>query len=123
MKVYESVCIVSPSQTDEEIAKLIEKITETVGRIGANLIKIVNEGKKKLAYDIQHERRGTYLIVQFEGQGKSVNELERFHRMEDAIMKFLTVEIPADQINKDSKENENIENVEVGVGSSDDRVQ
>ncbi len=122
MKVYESVCIVSPSQTDEEIAKLIEKITETVGKIGANLIKIVNEGKKKLAYDIQHERRGTYLIVQFEGQGNAVNELERFHRMEDAIMKFLTVEIPADQVHKDSTATES-ENVEVGVGPSDDRVQ
>ena len=120
MKFYESVCIVSPSQTDEEITKLIEKITETIGRAGASLIKIVNEGKKKLAYDIKHERRGTYLIVQFEGKGNAVGELERFHRMEDAIMKFLTVEIPAVQA---IAATEDTDSEEVIAGSPDGRVQ
>ncbi len=120
MKVYESVCIVSPSQTDEEIGKLTEKITETIERAGASLIKIVNVGKKKLAYDIKHERRGTYLIVQFEGKGNAVSELERFHRMEDSIMKFLTVEISPDMIKSSTDENES---AEVGAGASDGRVQ
>jgi len=120
MKVYESVCIISPSQTDEEINKLTEKITETIARAGASVLNIVNEGKKKLAYDIKHERRGTYVIVQFEGKGNAVNELERFHRMEDAIMKFLTVEISPDQVKTSTEETEN---AEVGVGAADGRVQ
>ncbi|GJL63064.1 MAG: 30S ribosomal protein S6 [Nitrospirales bacterium] len=126
MKVYESVCIVSPSQTDEEVAKLTEKITETVVRSGASVLNISNEGKKKLAYDIQHERRGTYLIIQFEGKGNAVSELERFHRMEDGIMKFLTVEIQPDQVKTSADSTETTENEEhekVGVGSADDRVQ
>ncbi len=120
MKFYESVCIVSPSQTDEEITKLIEKIQETVVRAGASVLNIINEGKKKLAYDIQHERRGTYLIVQFEGKGNAVSELERFHRMEDGIMKFLTVEIAAENLKAATQE---AENTEVGAGTSDGRVQ
>ena len=120
MKVYESVCIISPSQTDEEISKLTEKITETIERAGASVIHIANEGKKKLAYDIKHERRGTYVIVQFEGKGNVVNELERFHRMEDAIMKFLTVEISADQVKPSAEEPER---GEVEVGAADGRVQ
>ena len=120
MKVYESVCIASPSLSDEEITKLTEKITETIARTEASLIKIVNDGKKKLAYDIKHERRGTYLIVQFEGKGNAVSELERFYRMDDAIMKFLTVEIPASQANAST---ESIEQEEVLAGDSDGRVQ
>ena len=120
MKVYESVCIISPSQTDEEITKLTEKMTETIGRVGGSVLKIVNEGKKKLAYDIQHERRGTYVIVQFEGKGNAVSEVERFHRMEDAIMKFLTVEIPADQVKASTDETEK---AAVGAESPDGRVQ
>jgi len=126
MKVYESVCIVSPSQTDEDITKLTEKITETVVRSGASVLNISNEGKKKLAYDIQHERRGTYLIIQFEGKGNAVSELERFHRMEDGVMKFLTVEIQRDQVKTSTDATETAEteeNVKVGAGSSDDRVQ
>ncbi|WP_447970485.1 30S ribosomal protein S6 [Nitrospira sp. M1] len=126
MKIYESVCIVSPSQTDEEITKLTEKITETIVKSGASVLNITNEGKKKLAYDIQHERRGTYLIIQFEGKGNAVSELERFHRMEDGVMKFLTVEIQADQVKTATPETENTESQEtvtVGAESSDDRVQ
>ena len=76
--------------------------------------------KKKLAYDVQHERRGTYLIIQFQGKGNAVNELERFHRMEDGIMKFLTVEIQPDQV---KPKGEDIETAEVGAGSADGRVQ
>ncbi|GJL53734.1 MAG: 30S ribosomal protein S6 [Nitrospirales bacterium] len=126
MKVYESVCIVSPSQTDEEVTKLTEKITETVVKAGASVLNITNEGKKKLAYDVQHERRGTYLIIQFEGKGGAVSELERFHRMEDGVMKFLTVEIQADQVKTANPETENAEKpetVNVGAETPDDRVQ
>ncbi len=126
MKVYESVCIASPSLSDEEITKLTEKITETIARTESSLIKIVNDGKKKLAYDIKHERRGTYLIVHFEGKGNAVSELERFYRMDDAIMKFLTVEIPASQANASAESTESTESTEkeeVLAGDPDGRVQ
>ena len=62
MRLYESVCILHPSQTDEETGKVIEKMKEILDRSGATIVKLENEGKKKLAYDIQHERRGTYII-------------------------------------------------------------
>lgn len=96
MRVYESVCILHPSKTDEETAKVVEKMKEVLQRSGATIVKLENEGKKKLAYDIQHERRGTFITIQFEGGNKVVNELERFHRMEDAVMKFMTVRVPQD---------------------------
>jgi len=59
MRLYESVCILHPSQTDEETGKVVEKMKEILERSGATIVKLENEGKKKLAYDIQHERRGT----------------------------------------------------------------
>jgi small subunit ribosomal protein S6 len=94
MRLYESVCILHPSQTDEETEKVIEKMKEILERSGATIVKLENEGKKKLAYDIQHERRGTYITMHFEGGNKVVDELERYHRMEDAVMKFMTVRVP-----------------------------
>ncbi|MCA9472299.1 MAG: 30S ribosomal protein S6 [Nitrospirales bacterium] len=120
MKIYESVCILSPSLPDDDVSKLIEKISETIVRAEASVLHVINEGKKKLAYDVQHERRGTYLIIQFQGKGNAVNELERFHRMEDGIMKFLTVEIQPELL---KSAGEKVEKAEVGAGSADGRVQ
>ena len=48
MKVYESVCIVSPSLPDDDVSRLIEKITETVVRAGATVLNVINDGKKEI---------------------------------------------------------------------------
>ena len=72
---------------------------EVLSQAGANILNFDNSGKKKLAYDIQHERKGTYITVQFEGPPTVVFELERFQRMEDQVMKFMTVRLnPSDLV-------------------------
>ena len=78
------------------------------------ILKLDNSGKKKLAYDIQHERKGTFITVQFEGPSTVVAELERFQRMEDQVMKFMTVRVnPADLVVAAEPEEE--ETVDGGV--------
>ncbi len=99
MKLYESLCILRPVQTETENERVIEKMKEVLSQAGANILKLDNSGKKKLAYDIQHERKGTYITVQFEGPPTVVFELERFQRMEDQVMKFMTVKLnPSDLV-------------------------
>jgi small subunit ribosomal protein S6 len=99
MKLYESLCILRPVQVETESERVIEKMKEVLKQAGANILKFDNSGKKKLAYDIQHERKGTYITVQFEGPPTVVFELERFQRMEDQVMKFMTVRLnPSDLV-------------------------
>ncbi|PJA78195.1 MAG: 30S ribosomal protein S6 [Nitrospirae bacterium CG_4_9_14_3_um_filter_51_5] len=99
MKLYESLCILRPVQVETENERVIEKMKEVLTQAGANILKLDNSGKKKLAYDIQHERKGTYITVQFEGPPTVVLELERFQRMEDQVMKFMTVRLnPSDLV-------------------------
>jgi len=99
MKLYESICILRPVQAETENDLVVEKIKEVLTKSGANILKLDNSGKKKLAYDIQHERKGTFITVQFEGPPTVVAELERFQRMEDKVMKFMTVLVnPADLV-------------------------
>ncbi len=99
MKLYESVCILRPVQAETDHDRVIEKMKEVLTKSGANILKLDNSGKKKLAYDIQHERKGTFITVQFEGPSTVVAELERFQRMEDQVMKFMTVRVnPADLV-------------------------
>ncbi len=97
MRLYESMCILRPGQVETDEEGVVEKIREVLAKTGANILKLDNSGKKKLAYDIKHERKGTFITVQFEGSSEAVQELERFQRMEDQVMKFMTVRLnPAD---------------------------
>jgi small subunit ribosomal protein S6 len=99
MKLYESICILRPVQAETDNDRVVEKIKEILTQSGSNILKLDNSGKKKLAYDIQHERKGTFITVQFEGPPTVIAELERFQRMEDQVMKFMTVRVnPADLV-------------------------
>ena len=105
MKLYESVSILRPVQDEAVNDQVVEKIKGILTQSGGNILKLDNSGKKKLAYDIQHERKGTFITVQFEGPSTIVAELERFQRMEDQVMKFMTVRVnPADLIVADEAE-------------------
>ncbi len=91
MAFYESLYVLKPSLTDEEIEKSIQKMRGTLERAGATVTRAELWGKKKLAYEVQHERRGTYILLQYEGGGAAVSELERTFRIDDTVMKYLTV--------------------------------
>lgn len=93
MLVYESIFIARPSLSDEEAGKLMEKMKGVVEKAGGSLIKAENWGKRKLAYDVKKERKGSYIILRFNGDGKIIQELERAYRMEETILKFLTVRV------------------------------
>ena len=93
MQLYESIFIVRPSVTDEDTNKLIEKMKGVLDRCGATLVKLENWGKKKLAYEVKRERKGTYAYFYFRAPNITVGELERSYRLEDTIIKFLTVHL------------------------------
>ncbi len=59
MELYESLFIIRPTLSDEETTALIEKMKGTVTKHGANLVRAENWGRKKLAYEIKRERKGT----------------------------------------------------------------
>lgn len=98
MAFYESIFIVRPSLSDEETSAVQEKLKGALEKLGASIIKAESWGKKKLAYEIAHERRGTYGFLQFEAPGHVVSELERLYRLEDSVLKFLTVRVEEEDL-------------------------
>ncbi len=99
MAFYESIFILRSSLTDEEATAIIEKMRSVLTKHGATIVKVDNWGKKKLAYEIKHDRRGTYILLQFESaQEHTVSELERLYRLEDSVMKFLTVRVEEEDL-------------------------
>jgi small subunit ribosomal protein S6 len=91
MQTYESIFIIRPNLTEEEVTKVVEKMKSMVEKSGGTLLQSENWGKRKLAYEVEKEKKGTYVVFRFNGDGKIINALEHNYRMEDAIIKFLTV--------------------------------
>jgi small subunit ribosomal protein S6 len=97
--VYESLFILRPSLPDDDVQKTLEKVKGTVEKAGGTIERLENWGKKKLAYEVKGEKKGVYIQLQFKGNGSAVTEIERLFRLEDAVMKFLTVKLEAHLLN------------------------
>ena len=95
-QLYESLFIIRPSLPDEDVLKVHEKAKATVEKSGGSVERLENWGKKKLAYEVKQEKKGVYAQLVYRGNGPVVEELERFFRLDDAVIKFLTVKLIAD---------------------------
>ena len=92
-QLYESLFIIRSSLTDEDVLKVQDKAKATVEKSGGSIERLENWGKKKLAYEVKQEKKGVYAQLIFRGNGPVVEELERFLRLDDAVIKFLTVKL------------------------------
>ncbi len=99
-QLYESIFIVRPSLSDEDTGAIINKMKGVLEKNGATLVKAENWGRKKLAYEVERERKGTYVYFYFKGPGTVVSELERSYRLEDSVIKFLTVRLKEEPVSK-----------------------
>jgi len=95
MSVYETIFIVKTSLTDEDAAKLVVKMRGVIEKGGGEILKSENWGKKKMAYEVRKEKKGAYFFFRFRGSRTLVAELEHQYRLEDGIIKFLTVKCDA----------------------------
>ena len=90
MNKYESIIIINPSVDEEGIKSLIKKFTDIINNEGK--VESVEElGKKRLAYEIKKKKEGYYTLFNFEAKPELIAELERNYRIEDNVMKFITV--------------------------------
>src|SRR3989338_5259579 len=92
MNTYESIFILKPTLNEEDVQKAIGKMEGIVKQNG-ELIATENWGKKKLAYEVMKEKRVIYVLLRFLGKGDLVSELERNYRIDDNVVKFLTVKL------------------------------
>ena len=90
MNKYESVVIINPNSTEEALKALEEKYTGLINKNG-KVESVENMGKKKLAYEIKKNKEAFYLLFNFEASPDSIAEIERNYRIDDDILKFITV--------------------------------
>ncbi len=92
-RTYEVMYIGTPETSDEDITKLNEAIEKIVTDAGGGIVKTEAMGRRKLAYPIQKKTEGHYTLFEIEGSGQEIAELERRMRVNDAIMRYITVRV------------------------------
>jgi small subunit ribosomal protein S6 len=91
MREYETTFIVQPEISDEGAKELLGRIDGILDRSGAVRLLHDDQGKRRLAYDIQKFQKGRYVTSYYLSNGSAVGPVERALRLEESVLRFLTV--------------------------------
>ena len=91
MRRYETFVIIDPDLSQEQREPLIGRIEELITQMDGFLVLADDWGERKLAYNIKKKGRGYYLRFDYCGLAPLVNEIERFFRIDDRALKYMTV--------------------------------
>jgi small subunit ribosomal protein S6 len=88
--VYETMYILRPDLSDEQVDQAIEKYQAMVRDNGGELLETQHRGKRRLAYDIQKFREGVYIQMNYRNGGDVVAPMERAMRLSEEVIRYLT---------------------------------
>ncbi len=91
MRRYETIVIVDPDIGEEKRTPVFDRIRELVPQKGGLLVELDEWGSRKMAYEIKKKKRGYYLRVDYCGTGALVDEMERQFRIDDRVLKYMTI--------------------------------
>lgn len=94
---YEVVFIVDPAADDDEVTRLTDNLKQIATDQGGTVTKTESMGRRKLAYEILHKSEGSFVLLEIEGSGKEIAELERRMRVNDRIIRYITVRVDEDR--------------------------
>jgi len=93
MRIYEELFIVRPEAGQEEIDAFVEQIGNVITGGGGKVEKVERWGIRKLAYTVEKQQEGYYVLLQLTSGPEAIKEMERRLRVSDLVLKYLTVRI------------------------------
>ncbi|HEY6359704.1 MAG TPA: 30S ribosomal protein S6 [Vicinamibacterales bacterium] len=94
---YELVYVVSPDATEEQVTDLHTQVEGIVQRMGGQIEKTENWGRRKLAYEIGRHKEGTYVLENILGTGELLKEIDRRLKVYDIVIRHLVVRVDEEQ--------------------------
>jgi len=91
MKRYETVLILLPELEEERVKEIIRKIEDSIKTSCGEVIKSDIWGEKPLAYKIKKRTRGIYVLIEYTGTSNIVGKLESSFKLNENIIRFLSV--------------------------------
>ena len=117
---YESVVILNAALEDDQIESTLTRIQDTLKANGGEISEIEKWGRKRLAYPIQKSKSGYYAIFRFEAPSETIAELERIYRLDETIVRYLTITLGKKDLEHIEKMKEKASEKEVEAVSSTD---
>jgi small subunit ribosomal protein S6 len=91
MRRYETFVIIDPDVSAERREEFLTRVSELISQMDGVLVLTDEWGDRKLAYEVKKKARGYYVRFDYCGSGTLVNEIERFFRIDDRALKYMTV--------------------------------
>ncbi len=91
--LYEGMYILSASLSDDARQKALEKITTSITKRGGELHKTFDQGRRKLAYEIDKKRDGYYYLLFFSTPANAMTEMWREYHLNEDLIRFLTIRV------------------------------
>ncbi len=91
MREYEFTFVVQPEISDEGVQAISQRFEAILSEHGAEKLFYEDWGRRRLAYEIRNFQKGHYQVLHFLSDGKVVPEIERSARLDDSVLRFLTV--------------------------------
>jgi small subunit ribosomal protein S6 len=88
---YETVFILDPGLDENQVNDEVEKTSGLISNNGGHVVEVQRWGRKRLAYEIKKKRDGVYTMIRHESSGDVVRELERRLRLNDSVLRVMTV--------------------------------
>ena len=91
MRIYETMLVLDPEMSKEQIDGFVAKLKQFLGDRGAKVIKVAEWGLNTLASEMKKKKKGYYLLLYFDGESAVVAEMERSLRLMEEVLRYLTV--------------------------------
>jgi len=125
MRRYELMLVLRPDIPDERSQAIIDRTTRQITSSGGQIVKVAPWGRRRLAYQIERYREGSYHIVIFEAPAESINELERGLLITEELLRHLVtrVERPARAARREGAEEGDLELEAAELPSGEDEEE
>jgi len=91
MPIYETVFVLDAQLEDSPRDKRVQEVLNFLSQHAEQVIKVERWGNRRLAYEIKKRQQGYYVLVQYEAPGTMIAELERMFRLDEAVLRYLTM--------------------------------
>ena len=93
LRHYETMFLLHPELTSEDRDEVVEKFSNLITEDGGQIVNTDKWPLKKLAYRVQKQTQGYYVILDFGAKASTIHELTRNFRLEERVMKFITTKL------------------------------
>ena len=123
MNHYENIAIINADLNEEDTQKAITSITDVIKKDGGLVVKEENWGQKKLAYELNKHKKGTYVYILFQAPSTTVPALEKFYKIYDQVIKFMIVRLSKKEVEAALPKEESSKEKESEMQTSEEKVE